>query len=136
MNELKPYDYLFQRYFRKRLLFNYTVKIINTTLKSLLKVPKQKATFNLYKHLYSLSLWHFKSALWFCFKIKFLKIFFMICVFVYIQKNVFLYLVLCSNQIWSYPFKDTQRAFKHSRHSKSTWAFGGHSGTQRLLGGN
>ena len=74
---------IFEEYF----LLNGNVKIIKTRVKSLIKVLNQKVRFKSNLHSQPQNL--FKSAPWFCFKIKFLKIFSTIFVFVYIRKASF-----------------------------------------------
>ena len=90
----------------ERFLFNVNVKIINASLKILIKRPTQKAKF--YKNLYINQIQNqfeklFKSTLWYCFNIKLLKflstIFFFLH-FLLLTWNIFLCLAFCSSQIW------------------------------------
>ena len=76
----------------------------------------------------------FRSILWFCFKIKFLKIFFSIFAFAHIHKTSFILSILFQSHLIKHSgtqsaFRDAQGTLEHSRHSESTRVLGGHSGT-------
>ena len=71
-----------------RWILNGNVQVINAILKFLLKVFTQKGKLNNQVSVYTLKSF-FKSALWFCLKIKFLKISFIIFVFFHIDKIFF-----------------------------------------------
>ena len=145
-------------------MFNANVKIINTSLKFLIKVPTQKAKF--YKSLYinQISQTNFKSfsnhrsdttfifsplnfSLQFFF-FFFLHSFAFFAFFSFYTKHIFMLSILFKSHLIRHSgtrreFKDTQTALENLRHSESTqralWhsdtrAFGGHSGTWRALG--
>ena len=71
-----------------RWILNGNVQVINAILKFLLKVFTQKGKLNNQVSVYTLKSF-FKSSLWFCLKIKFLKISFIIFVFFHIDKIFF-----------------------------------------------
>ena len=135
-------------------MFNVNVKIINASLKFVIKVPTQKAKF--YKNLYvnQISQTNFKSfsnhrsdtasilsslnsSLQFLF--AFLSSY---------TKHVFMLSILFKSHLIRQSgtrraFKDTQRALENLRSSESTqralghsrtWVLGGHWGTCRALG--
>ena len=119
----------------ERSLFNVTVKIINASLKFLIKVPTQKA--KVYKNLYinQISQTNFRS---FLNQARILKHIFMLSILFKSQ--------LIRHSCTRSAFKDTQRALEHLKHWESTCKLGqsstcralglleGNSGTRRLLG--
>ena len=131
-------------------MFNCNVKIINASLKFLIKVPTQKAKFSqksLHNILDQIFQTNFKSfsnqrsdtasklsSLNSC-----LHFFFPFCLhFFLFPQNIFFCLVFCSSLIrhsgTRRAIKDTQRALGHLRYSESSRALGRHSGTWRALG--
>ena len=119
---------MFKTHSREGLSFNGNVKIINATLKFLMNMPTQKAKLNFAKDksrqsripVRSQSRRLFKKTLWFWFKIYFLKTFFTIFLFFYLQNISFYAFILFYTQS---AFKETQSVTKHSRHSEGTWEF-------------
>ena len=88
-------------------MFNGNVKIINASLKFLIKLPTQRAKFLVKSLLQSENPNQFqklfKSALWCCFNIKLLKFFSTIFFFSYLflfMWNMFLCVKFCSSCIW------------------------------------
>ena len=130
-------------HFRRTFLFNFNVKIINVSLKFLIKVPILKAKF--YKNLYinQISQTNFKSfsnqpsdTAWILNSLNSSLPFFSFCISFY-TKNIFMFSILFKSHLIGHSgtrraFKDTQRALEHLRQSEITRALV-HSGNWKAL---
>ena len=136
-------------------MFNVNVKIINASLKFLLKVPTQKAKFYKNIQIKLISQTNFKSfsnqrsdAASILSTLILLYHFFLFAFLSFYMKQIFMLTILFKSHLIRHSgtgraFKDTQRALEHLRHLESTWALGhlentqrplGHSGTWRAIG--
>ena len=134
---------MFERHFRgKSFSFSGNVKIINASLKFLMKVPMQKSKIqSLQSRVYianlnlkSFSNQRFDSAL----KLSYAKSSPLFLSSFICKKHLFLFNILFQSHLIRHSssqniFKDTQRALGHSQ---GTWALKslGHTTTQRVLG--
>ena len=126
-------------------MFNGNVKKIKTSLKFLIKVSKQKAKFLQNLYLNQISQTNFKSfsnqqsdTASILSSLNSSLTLFLFAFLSFYMKHIFMLSILFKSHLIRHSgtgngFKDTQRAFKHLRHS-GTWALGEHSEGTCTLG--
>ena len=129
-------------------MFNGNVKIINASLKFLIKVPTQRAKFCRKLYINQISQTNFKSfsnqrsdTTSILSSLNSLLPFFLFPFPSFYMKHTFMLSILFKSHLIRHSgtgraFKDTLRALEHSKHSESTRALGHSDSTQRALAGH